>query len=128
MQTGTRQPHVPPRLKFRPVSPVSACFGLFQPSASTAPPATSVPPASAFKPSTSYKAASKLSTSLQAFNQLQPSSFACKFLVSPFQICGAVAVAALAALIWVFFLLPTVSELIFYWISISTHLPNRPSK
>ena len=138
MQTGTRQPHVPPQLKFRPVSACFARFGLFRPvpagmsnpagilfgfyflgfhfqfsvsrylisrsllsfelrqSASTAPPAASMPPASAFKPSTSNKAASKPSTSLQAFNQLQPSSFACKFLVSPFQICRAVAVVVAA--------------------------------
>ena len=31
MQTGTRHPHVPPRLKFRPISACFGRFGLFRP-------------------------------------------------------------------------------------------------
>uniref|UniRef100_A0A2N9H3Y0 Uncharacterized protein n=1 Tax=Fagus sylvatica TaxID=28930 RepID=A0A2N9H3Y0_FAGSY len=84
MQTGTRHPHVPPRLKFLTVSPCFARFGLSELlisrsllslliSASPPPRLHQLPPASAFKPSTSYKAASSSPASafsLQQFNHI----------------------------------------------------------
>ena len=93
MQTGTRHPHVPPQLKFRPdysfrpeyylgfqfavpnlilISQSLFSFDLsvsplsFDHSASPPPRLHQLPPASAIKPSTSYKAAS--SSPASAFN------------------------------------------------------------
>ena len=113
MQIGTRHPHVPPQLKFRPdysfrpeyylgfqfavpnlilISQSLFSFDLsvsplsFDHSASPPPRLHQLPPASAIKPSTSYKAAS--SSPASAFNSSTTSQPPTNLLLFRLQIFG----------------------------------------
>jgi hypothetical protein len=63
MQIGTRQPPIPPRVKFRGVSAVSVSFGMFRPESTFRPNyffLISLPPAAASRPSLQWSAGQML--------------------------------------------------------------------